>query len=197
MDSSKEPPTSAATDKPAEPVEGVRIGAKLRHARRVHKLTLKTVSERVGCSESMLSKIETGRVSPSLNLLAKLAEGLGTSIAALFNEEQRLAVTVYHHGERQAIELGSWRHRHTVLERLIPYAEGRRLNANLHVVPPGGGSDGTLSHVGEEVGFVIDGFVELTVDGRTMPLGPGSSFFFASALPHSYQNIGTGVARIV
>jgi len=145
----------------------------------------------------MLSKIETGRVSPSLDLLAKLAEALGTSIAALFNEEQRLAVTVYHHGERQAIELGSKRHRHTMLERLIPYADGRRLNANLHVVPPGGGSDGTLSHVGEEVGFVIDGFVELTVDGRTMPLGPGSSFFFASALPHSYRNVGTGVARIV
>ncbi len=180
-----------------DPSNGIALGAKLRHARRLHKLTLKVVSHRIGCSESMLSKIETSRVTPSLGMLAKLAEVLGTSIAALFNDEQGLPVTVYHMGERQSIDLGAKRDRHTVLERLIPYAEGRLLNANLHVVPPGGGSNGTLSHAGEEVGFVIEGFVELTVDGKATLLGPGSSFFFGSSMPHSYRNVGATVAQIV
>ena len=177
--------------------DSVGLGERLRHARRLHRVTLKGVADRIGCSESMLSKIETGRATPSLETLAKLAEALGTSIPALFNDEQRLPVTVYQEGERQAIGLGSERDHHTVLERLIPYAEGRLLNANLHVVPPGGGSNGTLSHAGEEVGFVVEGFVELTVDGKTTLLGPGSSFFFGSSLPHSYRNIGTVVAQIV
>jgi transcriptional regulator with XRE-family HTH domain len=182
-----------------EEIGGIAIGEKLRHARRLHKLTLKSVAGRIGCSESMLSKIETGRVMPSLQMLARLAEVLGTSVAALFNEEQRMTVTVHHQGERQVMGLGSKRDHadHTVLERLIPYAEGRLLNANLHVVPPGGGSNGTLSHLGEEVGFVIEGFIELTVDGKQLLLGAGSSFFFSSSLPHSYRNIGTAVARIV
>jgi transcriptional regulator with XRE-family HTH domain len=175
------------------------VGVKLRHARHLHKLTLKSVAGKIGCSESMLSKIELGRVSPSLQMLAKLAEVLGTSIAALFSEETRLPIVVYQDGERPEMGLGSKRDHgdQTRLERLIPYAEGRLLNANLHVVPPGGGSNGTLSHTGEEVGFVIEGFVELTVDRNSVLLGPGSSFFFASALPHSYKNIGTVVARIV
>lgn len=175
------------------------LGDRLRHARRLHKKTLKAVASTIGCSESMLSKVETGRVAPSLQMLARLAECLGTSIAALFDEEQRMAVTVYAQGERQVMGLGSKRDQadHTLLERLIPYVDGRLLNANLHVVPPGGGSNGTLSHPGEEVGFVIEGFVELTVDGKLLLLGAGSSFFFPSSLPHSYRNIGTSVARIV
>lgn len=179
--------------------DSVPIGQKLRHARRIHKLTLRSVADQIGCSESMLSKIETGRVMPSLQMLAKLAEVLGTNIAALFNDEQRMTVTVYQQGQRQVMGLGSKRDHadFTVLERLIPYAEGRLLNANLHVVPAGGGSNGTLSHPGEEVGFVVEGFIELTVDGNPYLLGPGSSFFYQSSLPHSYRNIGTTVARIV
>ena len=192
--------TSApGNDSAAKSATEVALGERLRHARRQHGLTLKAVAGRVGCSESMLSKIELGRVAPTLGMLARLAEILGTSIAALFDEDRRLPVTVYLDGERQTIGLGSGRDHggHTVLERLIPYSEGRLLNANLHVVPPGGGSSGTLNHLGEEVGFVIDGFVELMVDGKAFLIGPGSSFYFSSTLPHSYRNIGISAARIV
>jgi transcriptional regulator with XRE-family HTH domain len=175
------------------------IGEKLRDARKVHKLTLKEVAERVGCSESMVSKVERGRVSPTLQMTAKLAEVLGTNIAALFTEQPSLPIVVYKDGERPTLGLGSRRLHtdETRLERLIPYTEGRLLNSNLHVVPPGGGSNGTLAHPGEEVGFVIEGFIELTVDSQRYLLGAGSSFFFASSLPHSYKNIGIDVARIV
>jgi len=185
---------------PTEKTTSAKVaGAKLKHLRKLQKLTLKTVSERIGCSESMLSKIETGRVAPSLQLLAKLAESLGSTVAAVFQDESYLPIVSYNEGERPLMRLGSKRDHGdlTYLERLIPAAEGRLLNANLHVVPPGGGSNGTLSHAGEEVGFVIEGFVELTVDGKVILLGPGSSFFFASTLPHSYRNIGAGTARIV
>ena len=96
------------------------------------------------------------------------------------------------------MELGSHKARgRSTLERLVPFEQGRQLNANLHVVPPGGGSAGVLVHAGEEVGFVIEGYIEITIDGKTHLVGPGGSFFFASTLPHSYRNIGTVTARIV
>ena len=175
------------------------IGQKLRHARHLQKMTLKSVAEKVGCSESMLSKIELGRAPPSLERLARLAEALGMTVASLFREEAHLPFVVYNAGERPSMDLGSRKSSvgHATLERMIPPQEGRLLNANLHVVPPDGGSDGTLSHRGEEVGFVIEGFVELTIDGKGVLVGPGCSFFFSSTLPHSYKNIGTEIARIV
>ena len=44
---------------------------------------------------------------------------------------------------------------------------------------------------------MVEGFIELTVDGKVSLLGAGASFYFSSTLPHSYRNIGTEVARIV
>ncbi|MFT6913124.1 MAG: transcriptional regulator with XRE-family HTH domain [Glaciecola sp.] len=175
------------------------VGEKLRHARRLQNLTLKSVADQVGCSESMLSKIERGRVKAGLDLLARLAETLGASVAALFSEPESMGVVVYQDGERPVIEVGGNVDgvAPTVLQRLVPLADGRLLNGNIHVVPPGGETSGTLVHRGEEVGFVVEGFIELTVDGKVSLLGAGASFYFSSTLPHSYRNIGTETARIV
>lgn len=174
------------------------LGEKLRHLRRKSGLTLKQLGDLTGCSESMLSKAERGHVVPSLDLLSRVAQQLGTSIAGLFAETAEQSCFVYKEGERPMLDLGtSTEDGRTVLERLIPYAKGRQLNANLHVVPPGGGSAGVLSHVGEEVGFVIDGYIEVTVDNESHLVGPGGSFFFHSELPHRYRNIGSTTARIV
>jgi uncharacterized cupin superfamily protein len=71
------------------------------------------------------------------------------------------------------------------------------LNGYIHVVPPGSGSNGALRHAGEEVGYILTGVIELVVDGEVATLGPGSSFFFQSLLPHSYRNVGTETARIL
>ena len=174
------------------------LGAKLRHARRMKALRQKDVAEFVGCSESLLSKIELDRTSPTLQTLHKLAEVLGTSVAALFSAEKTSCVSVYRSGERPILHLGSNESElATRLERMIPYTEGRMLNANLHVVPPGAGSEGMIAHAGEEVGFVIAGYVEIEVDGKVFVLNEGTSFFFQSHLPHRYRNIGSEPAKIV
>lgn len=174
------------------------LGSKLRHARHLKKLRLKDVADRIGCSESLLSKIELDRVSPSLQTLHKLAEALGTSVAALFSAEKDSKVSIYRAGERPVLNLGDGDMEcSTRLERMISYTEGRMLNANLHVVPPGGGSQGTIAHTGEEVGYVISGYIEIEVDGETFLLDEGTSFFFPSHLPHRYKNIGSDEARII
>lgn len=174
------------------------LGSRLRHERRLRKLRLKDMAKRIGCSESLLSKIELDRISPSLQTLHKIAEALGTSVAALFSDKAETKVTIYRSGERPVLQLGTTdRPGRTVLERMTPYAEQRLLSANLHVVPPGGGSAGAISHLGEEVGFVITGYIELEVDNEIYLLGAGSSFFFNSGLPHRYRNIGSAEAQIV
>lgn len=188
------PPASAAITVPNS-----ELGQKLKHVRSVKALRLKDVAQRAGCSESLLSKIENGKAAPSLLTLHRITEALGTTVAACFSDQDAEPLTVYQPGERPTIQLGS-RGRYDLepsLERLTPYTAGRALNANLHVVPPGTGSDGALKHAGEEVGFVIEGAIELTVDGRTVVVPAGGSFFFRSALPHSYKNTGTATARIV
>lgn len=57
----------------------LQLGETLRYLRRKSGLTLRRLSDLTGCSESMLSKLERGHVVPSLDLLSRVAQQLGTS----------------------------------------------------------------------------------------------------------------------
>jgi len=173
------------------------LGTRLRHARRVKKLRLQDVARFVGCSESLLSKIECNKVAPSLSSLHRIAAVLDTTVAALFSDEAKTGVVVYRDGERPVIPLKGAGDRGLRLERLIPYTAGQVLNANIHVIPPGASNGGELKHEGEEVGYVLEGELELTVRGETRLLRAGASFFFRSDLPHGYRNPGDKPTRVL
>ena len=173
------------------------LGARLRHRRKLLGLTLSAVAKSAGCSESMISKIETDSVSPSLTMLRRVATALDTNVAKLFAEAASEGI-VSRRGERPRIDTDSLRRGDAIsLERLIPYQEGTLLQANIHIIGPGGQSDGLITHIGEEMGYLLEGALELTVDGRQYLLNPGDSFHFASDLPHGYRNPGPVEARVL
>jgi transcriptional regulator with XRE-family HTH domain len=175
----------------------VRIGAKIRHARLVRELNLKELAEKVGCSVSALSKIEGHKANPSITMLHRICAALDCNLAALFSADEQIAV-VAQAGERPVIKTDQLRRgRGVVLERLVPYSPGYLLQGNIHVIEPGGGSEHTLQHEGEELGYVVEGELELVVDGTTYLAKAGASFFFRSDLPHSYRNPGKEVTRVV
>ena len=49
-------------------------------------------------------------------------------------------------------------------------------------------------HADEEIVIVKEGTLEVTVEGRTERIGPGSMFFFASNEMHGTKNVGEGRA---
>ena len=160
-------------------------------------MTLKRMADAAHCSESMISKIETGRVNPSLTMLRRLAQVLDINVSVFFADTGGQGV-VSRAGERPVINTDVLRQGDGVaLERLAPYIDGCLLQANIHIVAPGGQSDGVISHVGEEIGYLICGALELEVDGELYRLAPGDSFHFASDLPHGYRNMGDEEARVL
>ena len=60
------------------------IAEKLKAVRLRRGLTLKTVATAIGVSESMISQIERGQVSPSIDTLLGLAETLEVRLEYLF-----------------------------------------------------------------------------------------------------------------
>src|SRR6266516_4124699 len=68
-----------------------RIAERVRDLRASRRLTLETLAERSGVSRSMISLIERGETSPTAVVLEKLAAGLNTSLAALFEPPARPA----------------------------------------------------------------------------------------------------------
>jgi transcriptional regulator with XRE-family HTH domain len=62
------------------------IGRVARHIRDEHGLTLASVAQHARISPGMLSRLETGRVSPSLETIVALAEVLGVRPALLLQD---------------------------------------------------------------------------------------------------------------
>ncbi|TGR35815.1 cupin domain-containing protein, partial [Mesorhizobium sp. M1C.F.Ca.ET.195.01.1.1] len=63
-------------------------------------------------------------------------------------------------------------------------------------IEAGGESAGPIQHAGEEVGYLLEGSIELMIGERTFRLSAGDSFVFNSELPHWYRNVGTARASI-
>ena len=58
-------------------------------ARISQNLTQKELSERSGINQADISKIENGTINPSLNLLKRLADGMGMSLKIEFIPKQQ------------------------------------------------------------------------------------------------------------
>ncbi|MEZ5668528.1 MAG: XRE family transcriptional regulator [Alphaproteobacteria bacterium] len=166
-----------------------KIGGRLRLARRLRGLKMKALADMVGCSESLLSKYENGKATPSLPMLHRLAHELGFNIGWMFDEDAAGSGIVFRAGERPIIALDPLRQGEGIsLERVVPYDPSHLVQCNIHHIAAGGRSDAPISHDGEEVGYVIDGRVELEVDGQVYRLSAGDAFVFRSTLPHAYRN---------
>ena len=160
------------------------LGDKLRILRKQKGLSLKSLAEKVGCSASYLSMIENEKLDPSVSRLKAVAEGLDTTIIELFQEPDGQDVVIRQH-ERPKVAFSGSRLRIEILVRQSPK---KQMDARLAFISPGGGSEGDYKHSGEEFGLVIEGSLELAIDGVTHQLETGDSFYFQSTKPHRFKN---------
>lgn len=174
-----------------------RLGVRLRLARQTRGMTLKALSDAANCSESLLSKIENGKASPSLPMLHRLVGALETNIGWMFEESDGEEGIIFRAGTRPLIALDPLRRGEGIsLERIIPYSAGHLLQCNIHHIEESGESAGPIQHAGEEVGYLLAGEIELIVDGKSFMLAVGDAFVFNSELPHHYRNVGRERASI-
>ena len=175
----------------------IRLGGQIRHWRLVNGLTLRDLAKLAGCSESLLSKIENDRTTPSLSTLHKVAVALGLSIGDILGSGESEIVTRADKRNVLLVDGDESEGDRMRLEQLAPAKKGRLLQADMYIIPPGGGSNGEIQHSGEEFGLVLEGSLSLTVDNLSYALEAGDSFVFRSELTHSFANNGTTVARVL
>jgi quercetin dioxygenase-like cupin family protein len=62
-------------------------------------------------------------------------------------------------------------------------------------MPPGGMPHPAHRHVHEEMFFIRSGTMEVTIEGRATPLGPGGVAYIKSNELHGVHNVGTTTAH--
>jgi len=184
---------------PPEPYDATAVGPRVRALREAMGLSLRELALRCGVSAPMLSQVERGETSPTLQVASRIAQGLELRLSQLLRLDESGSVTVVRANERRSG--GSARDGHS-FEILTPALPGQRAELSLHRLAPGavtgGPSDPPLHEPGSrETAIVQHGAVVLVCDGRRHELGTGDCVTFDADLPHHFENRGTEPAELI
>ena len=163
------------------------MGEKLKSFRKTNGLTLKDLAAKVGCTDSYLSQIERGKVSPSIATLKQIADSLNVRIVDFFIDQHSDNDIVTPEDERIVITQKRWK---TKICQLVKNVGNKKMQPFYTTIQPGGGSKEAYSHPGEEFGLVLKGELTLTVDGKSYKVKENESFYISSVQPHSWINQG-------
>jgi transcriptional regulator with XRE-family HTH domain len=170
------------------------VGGRLKHVRELHGLSQRELARRAGVTNGLISLIEQNRVSPSVSSLKKVLDGVPLSLAEFFTLDVNATPQVFF-AAAELVELGNDA---ASLRLVAAQRPGRQLTVLHERYAPGAATgDEMLSHRGEEGGVVVSGQLELTVGGQTRVLGPGDAYYFSSAVPHRFRNVGLEVCEII
>lgn len=162
------------------------IGPRLRALRDRLGLSQRALARKAGVPSSTVSLIESGRTSPSVGSLKRLLDAAGLSLGEFFNSELETTDKYFYRADDfTEISKGD------VSYRQLGSSHGSSLQILHETYQPGADSGRVpLSHEGEEGGLIIEGRLEVTVDGRTRILKTGEGYHFPSHLPHRFRNLG-------
>src|SRR3954452_19215099 len=77
----------------------IHVGPRVRALREAMDLSLRDLAERSGVSAPMLSQVERGETSPTLQVAAKIASGLELRLSQLLRLDEEGTVTIVRTGE--------------------------------------------------------------------------------------------------
>ncbi len=169
------------------------FGYALKQARRIRHLTLDDLATRAGCSPSVLSKIENDKTTPSFGMLFRICKALRLDVTTLLQAPRDPGSIVTKAGHHPVFSVTGME-----ITKLLPASPDHRMEAALVKLMPGAGSEPSLQHgAGEQLGFVMEGRIALTVDGKTHKVEAGDTFVFSYDRPHSFANASRRVARVL
>lgn len=175
------------------------LGPRIRLLREAMELSLRDLAERSGVSAPMLSQVERGETSPTLQVASRIASGLELRLSQLLRLDEDGAVSVVRAADRRQGPGGSDGHSYEILTPPLP---GQRAELSRHTLAPGartgGPGDPPMHEPGSrETALVESGTVTLHCDGQDHELSTGDTVTFDADLNHFFHNPGTREAVLL
>ena len=112
----------------------IHIGPRVRALREAMDLSLRDLAERSGVSAPMLSQVERGETSPTLQIASRIAAGLELRLSQLLRLDESGTVTIVRRGERRRGGSPGQGHAFEVLTAPLP---GQRAELSRHTLAAG------------------------------------------------------------
>ena len=192
----------------------VSLGKKIRMIRTAKDMKITEMSRLSGLTTSMISQVERGLISPSIETLKKLGNVLDVPLSFLFETDggegssalpqpaempEIRPVNLYgaspvvHSDERKKLYPGEG----IELQLLNPNMNGPIEFIYNTYQPHTGTGGGKYSHPGSECGLILTGELVVEVGEETYVLHAGDSITFDSTTPHAKRNLSDQVCTCV
>ena len=171
----------------------LKIGEKIKCLRLQNGLTQEELGDRCELSKGFISLLERDMTSPSIQTLKDILETLGTDLASFFEEveEEKVVFGAEDYAVKADPELGNeicW---------LISNAQKNEMEPVLLTLEPKGRTYPDNPHEGEEIGYVLEGRVQVVIGTRKYAAKKGESFYIKPDRPHYLINNGKGQAKVI
>lgn len=176
------------------------IGAKVRALRLKKKMGLVDLGKHTGLSPALLSKIERGRLFPTLPTLLRIALVFGVGLEFFFagardkplvavtRKNQRVELPERPGAREPAYRFGSLDYPATERSFNCYYAE---------FLPVVRDKLRPHDHAGVEFIYVIQGILSVHMNGGEHALEAGDAIYFDSTIPHAYRRSGGRVCSAI
>ena len=174
------------------------LGARIKALRLERELQQRQLAEKAGLTPSMVSQIESGRLTPSLHTVGKIAAALGVPIASLFDGRPEGRIHVSRQREYPAVSFDGSSERWSVLGAGLFQGKIRAVVSTLDGKSRGIATDKVVIQPGQmKLFYVLDGSVALHYNGDRQMLETGDSALLDGGAPHGWENLGTKKARVL
>ena len=183
---------SAATDQAIER----RIAQRLAHLRAERGWSLDALAERTGISRATLSRLERSELSPTAAMLGRLCTVYGWTLSRLMAEAETRPPHLVPAAEQPEWKDPESGYRRRMVSPPAPGLHGELVEVR---IPPGGAVSFDTSPIPglEHHLWMLEGSLDLDVEGSRFRLRPGDCLRYALAGPTRFQATGRREARYV
>jgi transcriptional regulator with XRE-family HTH domain len=165
------------------------VGANLRRIRLRRGLSLDRLAQASGVSRAMLSQVELGRSTPTINVVWRIARALALPFSTLIAASEARSASILRASDAKVLRSGDGRFSSRAL---FPFAGPRRVELYELRLAPGAVERAEPHAPGTSENLVVaSGAMELEVEGAPASLGSGDAILFHADVPHVYANPGS------
>jgi transcriptional regulator with XRE-family HTH domain len=162
---------------------------RIRHLRTRQQRTLNEIARVCGFTPSLLSKIESGKTTPPMATLSKIASALGVSLGALLEDSHETRTVLTRAAGHTGTEPATRTDKGYAFRVLAAKRADKVMQPFLFVAERGKVKPGAMAHGGEEFIYVLEGRMRYAVGDDFYTLAPGDSLYFNSEEEHDLEPI--------
>jgi transcriptional regulator with XRE-family HTH domain len=170
-----------------------RIGANVKTLRTESKLSQKSLAEATKLSPTLISRIESGLVRPSIATLELIAQSLKVDIGYFFRDEEKGQYSISQKEKRETVPY----QRGYNIETLVDGMENRFMDPAIITLKEKGEEEKVelATHEGQEFMYVLEGKVEVILGSKRFVLKQGDAAYWNGSVPHKGVSLGKKPAR--